>query len=530
MLAASRMSIRLLSVSVMALVAAGCSTPNPKALDRPGDVPATFTAPTVKEAPIWPEAGWWSNFKAPELPALEEQAAAQNLDIAVAAAQVLQAEATDGEAFAALLPQINGSYGASRAGSKKSTATSLTPSTTTTGSGTTGTGSTTGSATGSATSTGTTTTTSTTGVTSSLITSNSTANNFTAGFSATYGLDLWGLSQDKLRQARESLRASRYAETVIGLTTAQSVAEEYFTILSYRERIVITRQNIDAANRILTVTQAKVTNGVSSNLDLAQEQAEVAGQQAILPGLIESEREARYALAILLGRAPEGFDVKAQNLDGIASPRVQPGLPSEFLLRRPDIANAEAELYAAHANVDAARAAFFPQIGLTGSAGWSSVAMAGLINPANFAWSIGASVLQTIFDGGKLKAEDDLALAQQQQLLANYRKTVFTAFSDIETQLGQAAANTDELAALTEEVRASTEAFRISELQYREGTIDILSLLTTEQTLFTAEQTLVQTKLARLEADVGVYRALGGGWTQQASDKAYQPQLDWWPL
>ena len=201
-----------------------------------------------------------------------------------------------------------------------------------------------------------------------------TTDNFTAGLSASYGFDLWGLNQDKLRQARESLRAARYAETAVGLTTAASVANEYFTVLSFRERITIARQNIDAANRILAVTQAKVTNGVSSNLDLAQQQATVATQQARLPGLIESEREARYALAILLGRAPEGFDVKAQNLDGIVSPTVQPGLPSEVLLRRPDVAEAEANLYAAHANVDAARAAFFPAIGLTGSAGYASAA------------------------------------------------------------------------------------------------------------------------------------------------------------
>src|SRR4029077_204445 len=185
---------------------------------------------------------------------------------------------------------------------------------------------------------------------------------------ASYGFDLWGLSQDKLRQARETLRASRYAQAAVGLTTAQSVANEYFIILSLRERITITRQNIDAANRILAVTQAKVTNGVSSNLDLAEQQASVATQRARLPGLIESEREARYALAILLGRAPEGFDVAGQNLDGIVSPTVQPGLPSEVLTRRPDVAQAEAALYAAHANVDAARAAFFPSIGLTGSA------------------------------------------------------------------------------------------------------------------------------------------------------------------
>ena len=477
--------IRHLSVSVLALTAVGCSTPNPKPLDRPGDVPANFTAPVVKEAPIWPEAGWWANFKAPELPALEDTAAKENLDIAAAAAQVLQAEATSGAAFSALLPTVSATAGGTRKG------------------------------------------------TNSVFGGNTIehdSNAFNAGLSASYGFDLWGLSQDRLRAARESLRAARYVETAVGLTTAASIANEYFTVLSFRERITIARQNIDAANRILAVTQAKVTNGVSSNLDLAQQQSTVAAQRARLPGLIENEREARYALAILLGRAPEGFDVQAQNLDGIVSPATRPGLPSEVLLRRPDIAQAEANLYSLHANVDAARAAFFPQIGLTGSAGYASAAIDGLTNPGNFIWSVGLSLVQTIFDGGKLKAQDDLALAQQMQSIATYRKTVFNAFSDVETSLGQASADTDQLVALTEEVRASAEAFRIAELQYREGTIDILSLLTTQQTLFTAEDTLVQTKLARLEADVSVYRALGGGWTQQASDAAFEPQLDWWPL
>jgi len=494
--------VRSLSVSALAIAAAGCSTPNPTALDRPGDVPMSFTAPVVKDSPIWPEAGWWVNFKAPELPGLEDAAQKENLNLAEAAAQVLQAEATDGVAFSALLPTISGNFGVTRTGDNKSITTySLAP---------------------------------VPGGGSKIVpTVNSigvTSNAFSAGFSASYELDFWGENQDKLRQARESLRAARYAETVEGLTIASSVADEYFTVLSLRERITLTRQNIDAANRILTVTEAKVTNGVSSNLDLAEQQAAVATQQATLPGLIESEREARYALAILLGRAPEGFDVQAQNLDGIVSPIIQPGLPSEALLRRPDVAEAEATLYAAHANVDAARAAFFPAIGLTGSSGWSSAVLNGLINPANFAWTIGASVVQTIFDGGKLKAEDDLALSQQQQQLAAYRLAVFNAFSDVETQLGESSADTDQLAALTEEVRASSEAFRISELQYREGTIDILSLLTNQQTLFSAENTLVQTKLARLEAGVGIYRALGGGWTQQAADKAYTYQLDWWPL
>jgi len=491
---------RGLSVSMLALTAAGCVTPNPTPLNRTGDMPKAFTAPVVdNQSPIWPDATWWVNFKADELPALVETAQKENLDIAAAAARVIEAEATDAEAFANLLPAVNLQGGATRAGSH-----------TTRPVFTAGPGGTIIETPGASIAT--------------------TGNDFTAGLAASYQLDFWGLNQDRLRQARENLRSARYAETVIGLTTESSVAQEYFTVLATRERIAITRQNIDAAKRILAVVEAKVVAGVSSNLDLANQQAVIAGQEATLPNLIEQERESRYALAILLGRAPEGFDVKTQNLDGITSPVVQGGLPSEMLLRRPDIAEAEANLYAAHANVDAARAAFFPQIGLTGSGSYASTVIGSLINPGNFAWSIGASLLQTIFDGGAKKAASDLALAQEQEQIADYRKFVFTAFQNVETALGQVASDGDELVALTEEVRASTEAFRISELQYREGTIDILNLLQAQQTLFSAQNTLVLTKLARLDANVSLYIALGGGWTQQDSDKNYKYQLDWWPI
>ena len=473
---------RGLSVSLLALVAAGCSTPNPTALDKPDDVPVAFTGPVAMEAPIWPDANWWVNFKAEELPALEDTAQKQNLDLAAADARVLEAQAQDEAAFAPLLPTLNGNAGATRKGTPLSSTREVD------------------------------------------------SNAFTAGLAASYQLDFWGANQDRLRQARETLRGARYAETIVGLTTEAAVANQYFTVLALRQRITILRQNIDAAKRDLTVVQAKVTAGVSSNLDLAQEQSQVAIQQARLPGLIEQEREGRNALAILLGRAPEGFDVKAQNLDGIVSPTVRPGLPSEFLLRNPSVAQAEANLYALHANLDAARAAFFPQIGLTGSAGYGSALVSSLINPAGFAWSVGASLVQSIFDGGKLAAADDLAKAQQTESIANYRKAVFTAFSNVENALGQVSSGNDQLVALNEEVRASTEAFRIAELQYREGTIDILSLLTAQTTLFGAQDALVTTQLARLQADVSLYQVLGGGWTQQASDEAYVDQLQWWPL
>ena len=472
--------LRGVSVSVLALSLAAC-TANPTPLDRPGDVPAAFTAPMDKTAPVWPQADWWSKFGTDELAPLQEIAQRENLDIAMAGARVLQAEARDGIALSSLFPTLDASIGGTRSGGNSTVPRA--------------------------------------------------SNRFNAGITASYQQSFFGGEFHSLRAARENLRAFRYAAAVTGISVSASVADQYFTILSLRERIAINKENVAAARRILTITQAKVSSGVSSNLDLAEQQAIVAQQESRLPGLIAAEREARYALAILLGRAPENYDVTAQNLDGIMAPAIQPGLPSEFLLRNPSVAQAEASLYAAHANVDAARAAFFPSLGLTGSAGYGPVAaLSNLFNPSTFVFSIGASILQSIFDGGRIHASNDLALAAQQELIANYRKTVFSAFSDVETALGQVQATTEQLGFVEVQTRASAEAFRISELQYREGTIDILSLLTNQQQLFTAQDTLVQVKLGRLRANLSLYNALGGGWEQTASDASYKNQLDWWPL
>jgi outer membrane protein, multidrug efflux system len=475
-------SARALSV-VLAASLAAC-TANPQALNRPGDVPAAFTAPVDKAAPAWPEAGWWAKFGSDELAPLQDTAQKENLDIAQAAARVLQAEANNGIALSALFPTLGASFDASRSGSNTPTPTG-------------------GRA----------------------------RNSFSAGLTAQYQQGFFGTEYLQLRAAREDLRASRYAAAVIGITASTSVADAYFQILSFRERIAIANTNIAAAKRILAITQAKVNSGVSSNLDLAEQTAVLAQQESTLPGLIQAEKQARYSLAILLGRAPEGYDVKAVNLDGIAAPSIQPGLPSELLLRNPGIAQAEAQLYAAHANVDAARTLYFPSLNLSGSAGYGPVAaLSSLFGPAGFVWSIGAGALQTIFDGGRIHAQNDQAKAFQQELIAAYRKTVFSAFMDVETSLDLIKSTTDTQALVELQTRSYAEAFRISELQYREGTIDIVSLLNNQQQLFAAQQSLVQIKLARLQASLALYNALGGGWEQKTDDANYKNQLDWWPL
>ena len=466
--------LRSTSVAALALATAACTTPPPETL-KEGDVPSGFTAPAAKDATVWPALDWWNGLNAPELPPLETQATAQNLDLIAAAARVAQAQAQTGIAGSALFPSINASGTAQRSGSNVKG-----------------------------------------------VPGGNTHNTFGVSAQASYEVDLWGLNQDELRAAEQSELAARYAQQTVALTITSDVANTYLDVLALRQRIKIAHGNIDAAKRILSITEAKVTNGVSSNLELAQQRAQVAAEEAAVPGLVEQEREARYALAILLGRAPEGFDVQSVNLDGIVTPPVQPGIPSSLLERRPDIAQAEAQLLAQHANVDAARAAFLPQISLTGSVGAA-------FNPSSMIWSIGASLLQAVFDAGKLSDESDLQKARQTELLADYRKAVFSAFSDVETSLGQVSSLAEQERLVNEQEVNAAEAYRIAELQYREGVTDLLNVLQTQQTLFSAQDQLVQIKLARLQAGVGLYRALGGGWTV-ATDPNAPPPVGFRPL
>jgi NodT family efflux transporter outer membrane factor (OMF) lipoprotein len=479
-----RLTVRWTALTASALALAACSTEPPVAL-KTSELPKAFAQSAPQGAPVWPASDWWNGFSSPELTALEVNAEKNNLDLAAATARVMQARANTGIAASALFPAVDLNASAQRAGEQIQNGKGKTLSTT--------------------------------------------ANTFGLSLNASYELDFWGLAQDNLRAARNSARSALYAQRVVALTVTADVADTYLDVLALRDRIAIAKKNVEAAKRILAITEAKVANGVSSNLDLAQQRAILAGEEATIPPLEEQEREARYALAVLEGRAPEGFDVQAQSIEGVVAPAVAPGMPAALLTRRPDIAGAEADLLAAHASLDAARAAFLPAIGLTGSGGYASNAVSNLINPSNLAWSVGASLLQTIFDGGLKTSQTDVARARESELIANYRSTVFNALSDVESSLGQVASLADQERLVSEQVKNAAEAFRISELQYREGVADLLAVLQAQQTLFTSQDQLTQIKLARLQAGVSLYRALGGGWTVE-SDKDEPTRNDFNPL
>jgi outer membrane protein, multidrug efflux system len=462
-------------IAALLFLLSGCATRVPQVL-TPQIAPKSFSGQIIGPEQVWPQSGWWRTFESPELSDLIEKSHADNRDLAVAVARVMQAHAQTTIQRAALFPQINAQAQALRSPS-----------------GTSG-----QSITGQSFSAG---------------------NSFGLTFGASYELDFWGLARDNLRAANEALKSARYAQQAVALTVTANVANTYFSVLALRVRIAIANEDVAAINGILNTINLRVSTGKSSRLDLAQEQAQVESVLAQLPVLEEQELEARVALAVLLGEPPQGFEVKTHNLDAFHLPVVQAGLPSELLLRRPDVAQAEANLAAAHANLDVARAAFLPQFALTGNGGFAGTAINALLHGPNFAWDFGANLLQTVFDGGKLVGQKDLARATQEQLIASYQSAVLNAYADVENALGQVSNNSKAEIHLGREVEAAREAFKISQLQYRQGATELLTVLQAQQTLFAAEDQLAQTMLAHMQAVVHLFEALGGGWMEPMEDR-----------
>jgi len=308
----------------------------------------------------------------------------------------------------------------------------------------------------------------------------------------------------------------------VALTATAATASTYFQLLSLRERIEIARLNLENARSVLMVTESRVRNGIASQLELAQQRSTIAGQEAAIPQLEQQELETRAALALLLGRPPEGFDVQAQALTEIAAPAVAPGLPSELLARRPDVVAVEASLEAANANLAVARAELLPSISLTGSGGVSSGTLTGLVTNPFFAAGIGLSLAQTIFDSGRREAVTDEARAREQELLLAYRSATITAFSEVETTLGSIANLEAQEMYQAEQVAQSEIAFNIAEARYREGVDDFLVVLDSQRSLYQARDQFGLIRLQQLLALVALYKALGGGWEDPNANLAQQ--------
>ncbi|KQP14392.1 hypothetical protein ASF43_16450 [Pseudorhodoferax sp. Leaf267] len=459
-------SRRTAGAALLLALLAGCAAPP---TEPPRAAPALPTA--FSEAPSGMDAiqpDWWNAFAAPELAQLIEQAVNGSTDLAIAAERVRQAELAMRNAGASLFPSLSG-------GASTSDRYSDPPGGSGSSAGTSG-----------------------------------------LSLSASYEIDLWGRLAANAESANASLQASSYDLQTARLSVASGVANAYFQVIALRVRLAIAQENLAISERVFRVVQARYNNGAASALDLSRQRTTVLGQRAVIEPLQVQERQTLSALAILLGRYPQGFQIIGMPLDALAVPAVAAGLPSELLLRRPDLASAEAQLAAADANVAATRAALLPSIQLSGSTGLASSALLSLANPT-FSLGLTASVAQTLFDGGRLRNQVLISESQRRVLVESYRRSVQVALKEVEDSLSNIARNRSQEASQLAIRDEAQRSLRLAELRYREGVDDLLSTLDAQRTLFSAQDSLAQQRLARLTSAVDLYKALGGGWVRPSS-------------
>ena len=454
--------------SMAALLALGACSLAGRAPEVPAiasDMPAAWAerASATSDAAV-AAPDWWRSFSSEELSALIAAALNANPDLAIAAERVYQAETQVRIAGATLFPELSFGAGTSRRKTRPDGG------------------------------------------------DWSTSDGSSGAFSASYELDLWGRNAAGVRAAESALHASRFDLETARLTLVAGVASAYFQVLSLRGRLVIARENLVIADRVFKVVDARVRNGAASALDLARQQTAVLSQRASIPPLELQERQTLYALAILVGRPPEGFDAAGASLSALAVPGVAPGLPVDLLVRRPDLASAEAQLASAHANVAVARAALLPAIQLTGSAGLASNVLINFLNAPTATLALGASLAQSIFDGGRLRGQVDVAASRERELIESYRKSILAALADVESALASGSRTADQQLLQEQILEQARRALRLAEIRYREGVDDLLTVLDAQRTLFQAEDQLAQIRLSRLQASIGLFKALGGGW------------------
>ena len=459
---------RWLAAVCIAASSAGCLLT--KDLPDPAlDIPGGYKAARLSDVDAPPTLDWWRGFRSPELTDLMEEAQTVNLDIAAAVARFIQADAQARVTGAVLLPSLSGTGQQTYSRTSGSSASGLTN-------------------------------------------GGRETVNYQASLSASYELDFWGKNRDAAQAAEETAVATRFDRDVVALTTLTSVANAYFQVIASQDRIRTAERNIASATRILEAIRQRLKAGTGTDLDVAQQESVLANQKALVPPLRQTLAQNVNALATLVARPPESVRITGGSLNQIAAPRVTPGLPSELLTQRPDIRRQEAQLASATANVGSARAQFFPSIQLTGSGGYQSSSLVSLFQPHAAFFNVVGSLTQPIFDGGRILGNFELTKAKQDELLQTYRKTVVSAFADVDNALVSIRQTTEKLRLQREVVASSRRAFQLAEQQLRAGTADIVTVLNTQLTLFQAEDSLWQAQLARLLAIVSLYQALGGGW------------------
>ncbi len=439
---------------------AGCIGPRP-------EVPpaATVAPPPGWRTALGPgepvRADWWQGFGDPVLTALVERALADNVDLAIAVARVEEARGQFRLARAQRTPQVGGA-------SPGTAGQSVSPF---------------GTA--------------------------SDALGAQPAVQISYDLDLFGRLRQASRAAQAQLLASDGARDAVRLSVASSVATGYITLRALDRRLAVARETLASRAEALRIARRRAETGYTSNLELHQAEGEYHATEQLVPAAELAVARQENALSLLLGTSPDTIP-RGVTLERLRAPAIPDGLPADLLRRRPDLYQAEQTLVATDRTLDSARAAILPNLALTGSAG---VALStALANPIGV-FSIGASILSPIFDGGRLGAQADVATARRDQAAYAYRRAALVAFREVDDSLVGVRRSGEQAQALAAQRDALAAALRNASNRYRAGYSGYLDQLDSQRGLLNAELTLIQARADRLNAYVTLYQAMGGGWS-----------------
>jgi multidrug efflux system outer membrane protein len=457
---------RIAAISLLAL--AGCAT-QPDYQRPPVELPATWK----EAAPRFAEDGrWWRIYGDTALEQLVEEAFKSNADLVVAAARVDEARGILGEAESFLLPRVDADVSAGR--QRISTRTATAPP----------------------------------GIPREFST-------YRGALNLSYEIDLFGRLRSSAEAARAELQASEAARDAVRLALAAQVARSYFALRSFEQQVLLTRETLRLREEALRLQRRRRQAGVIGDYELRQLEAEAAAARAQLPGLEEAREREEAALLVLLGRSPrEIFEAQLGTSEVQAeapgAPVVPSGLPSELLLRRPDLVDAERRLAAANARVAAARAEIFPSIALTAALGSESAALSNLFSSGAGLWTVAAVATQPIFSGGRTEARTAAAEARERAALAQYQQAVRVAFSEVRTALVAQTRARESYEAESERAAALQDTLRLARLRYDSGIASQLEVIDAERQLLAARIARIEALRAHRAAVADLFRALGG--------------------
>lgn len=421
----------------------------------------------------FPKGTWWEIFGDAELNGLESQAYAANQQLKTAVARFAEARAQMDVTRSGLFPNIALPGSATRQRNSPNAP----------------------------------------GGTGAALGSSGTYNDFSVPLDLGYEVDLWGRVRRSVESVRAQAQASADDVETIRLMIQAEVAVDYFTLRALDSEREVLSSSVEVFAKSLQLTRNRRVGGVASDLDVAQAQTVLKTTQAQLPAVALQRAQFEHALAVLVGQPAPAFRIPERKLS-VAPPLIPPGLPSELLERRPDISAAERRVAAANASIGVAKAAFFPTVQLNGLAGLESVSAATLFNGSSRLWAVGPSLTLPIFEGGKLRAGLRLAAATYEEMVANYRQSVLTAFSEVEDNLAAQTLLASQYDAESEALLAARKQLEIANNRYRDGLITYLEVATAESTALNIEFSATLLRGQQLVAAVALVKALGGGWQE----------------